>query len=340
MKPVSPARGHITKMLGIATFASLSVGLLAEAATAQQAPAPSPPQVTTELPTFENWRSAMKRLPLSKSGCFKSSYPIIQWQEIPCTTPPPRPYPPARGPRPGTVGNGTDISAQATGGSITGAEGSFPTTSGVTSETGVITPNSTCTPVLGPNAFSLQLNTNTFSGPNNTKASSNPPLCAGAANPSNCAGWQQFVYSNTGTAFMQYWLINYNAICPSSWNKFCLNNVCSLWDCWRNSDNAVSYPSQTIGDLTNELSLVGTAKLGGVDTIIISGANGINSATGQDSVMTLAQNQNWTTAEFNIFGELLCRSGQLQQRIHDCREYDAQQRHHECSLLSGGGVHR
>ena len=61
------------------------------------------------------------------------------------------------------------------------------------------------------NTFSLQLNTNFFS---------NSPTCNGAANPSTCQAWEQFVYSNAGSAFIQYWLIGYNAACLAGWNTY------------------------------------------------------------------------------------------------------------------------
>jgi len=102
------------------------------------------------------------------------------------------------------------------------AVGSFDSVTGVTSETGQV--NGIGGQV--PNTFSLQLNTNVFS---------NTPACNGAANPSQCRGWEQFVYSNAGFAFIQYWLINYATTCPSGWNTFGS-------DCWKNGANVVSVP--------------------------------------------------------------------------------------------------
>src|SRR5208337_4286463 len=45
----------------------------------------------------EAWRGAMLGTPLPKKGCFTSSYPSAEWQEVPCTSPPHRRYTPASG---------------------------------------------------------------------------------------------------------------------------------------------------------------------------------------------------------------------------------------------------
>jgi hypothetical protein len=70
--------------------------LLAPAGHAQ----PTPP--TTEAPTStpsastkatttmtrEEWEKAIARVPQGKEGCFKATYPHLEWQEVPCATPP------------------------------------------------------------------------------------------------------------------------------------------------------------------------------------------------------------------------------------------------------------
>jgi hypothetical protein len=169
------------------------------------------------------------------------------------------------------VGNGTDFSAAISSGTISWAEGSFPTVSNVTSEND--NGNS--------NDYSLQLNSNFF-----TSAS----LCTGASNPSNCQGWQQFIYA-PGVAFMQYWLLNYGNRCPSGWNTFGS-------DCWKNSSSAVSVPTQPITNLAN-LTLTGTA--GSSDSVSMSTGNGNLYTASQSTVVNL--NTGWTTAEFNIVGD-------------------------------------
>jgi hypothetical protein len=63
---------------------------------------------------------------------------------------------------------------------------------------------------VGANAFSLQLNSSFFTS---------TTACSGAAYPATCKGWEQFVHSNLAAqcAFIQYWLIAYNAPCPIGW---------------------------------------------------------------------------------------------------------------------------
>jgi hypothetical protein len=175
------------------------------------------------------------------------------------------------------VGNGNDVSAQVSG-HISEAVGSFDSVTGVTSESGTGT-------FGGPNAFTLQLNSNFFAS----------PACSGAANPSNCLGWQQFVYANVSCphcAFIQYWLINYNATCPSGW-------MASGGDCFTNSA-AVNVPAQTITNLGN-LSLTGQANSGGNDIFIMAVGINVYSVQGVDTVVFLAQG--WQDAEFNVVGD-------------------------------------
>ena len=175
------------------------------------------------------------------------------------------------------MGNGNDVSAQVSG-HISEAVGSFDSVAGVTSESGTGT-------FGGPNAFTLQLNSNFFAS----------PACSGAANPSNCLGWQQFVYANVSCphcAFIQYWLINYNATCPSGW-------MASGGDCFTNSA-AVNVPAQTITNLGN-LSLTGQANSGGNDIFIMAVGINVYSVQGVDTVVFLAQG--WQDAEFNVVGD-------------------------------------
>jgi hypothetical protein len=260
---------------GLAAFAALLVAPESRA----QTPSPTPPPATTSQPStksLHDWRKGMARVPLPRKGCFTSSYPSAEWQEVPCTTAPARPYPPARGPRPETVGNGNDVSAQVTG-LISEAIGSFDSVTGVTS---VTDPD-------GISGFSLQLNSNFFT----------TSTCNGAAIPSACQGWQQFVYSNSGFAFIQYWLIKYNTTCPAGWNALSFSGEI---DCWTNGSNSVAVPVQTIANLVN-LSLTGQANAGGTDTIIMATGSNLYSAQNQDNVVNLAQG--WQAAEFNIVGD-------------------------------------
>jgi hypothetical protein len=243
----------------------------------------APPATPQAPPTqsLKDWRAGMAKVPLPKKGCFTSSYPGTEWQEVPCKTAPAIPFPPARGPRPNTVGNGNDVSAQVTG-QISTAVGSFDSVTGVTSESGTMG---------GANAFSLQLNSNFF----------NTSVCNGATNPSQCLGWQQFVYSNVEDphlAFMQYWLINFGT-CPTTGGPEATGWIQSGNDCFGNS-NAVSVPAQTIANLGN-LSLLGAANSGGMDTFIMATGSDLYSVQNEDNVVNLAQG--WQEAEFNVFGD-------------------------------------
>ena len=241
--------------------------------------APAAPPVTQQ--SVKDWRAGMAHVPKPHRGCFTSSYPSTQWQEVPCTTAPAVPYPPARGRRPDTVGNGNDVSAQVTG-HMSEAVGSFDSVTGITSETGT-NPYTGATKV--PNVYTLQLNSNFFT----------TSTCNGATNPSQCQGWQQFVYASDNTspsAFMQYWLLSYGSKCPSGWTSF-------QGGCYTNS-NAVSVPQQSITNLAN-LSVTGQANSGGVDTFVMAVGSTLYTVTGEDNVVNLAQG--WQDAEFNVVGD-------------------------------------
>src|SRR5579862_3621622 len=145
-------------------------------------PAQLPP---VDFASRDAWRTSMTRTHLPK-GCFRATYPAIEWRQVSCAPAPSRPFLPARGLRAETVGNGTDFTASVPN-LISSAVGSFDRVTGVTFEEG-----------YGQfNSYSLQLNVKPFQ----------TPVCAGSANPSNCLGWQQFLLAPE--VFMQYWLIGY-----------------------------------------------------------------------------------------------------------------------------------
>lgn len=268
------SRRRLAGYLSMLAILGLPFAVPALAQTLPTSPAPQANQPPS-AETLKNWRGGMAQTPPAKNGCFTSTYPSTQWQEVPCTTGPALPYPPARGPRPGVVGNGNDVSASVSG-HISTAIGSFDSVTGVTSETGSGTGQT--------NDFSLQLNANFFTS----------SACSGAANPSQCLGWQQFVYSNyeTNSAFMQYWLINYAAACPSGWFSY-------QSDCYTNSA-AISVPQQIATNLAN-LSLIGQAIAGGKDAIIFSTGTTLYAVLNNDSMVSLSQG--WQEAEWNIVGD-------------------------------------
>ena len=120
------------------TFIAASPHAVAQP-TAAPAPAPENQQLSPEESKLrEDWRISMAQVPLPKKGCFEATYPNKEWREVQCTSAPPYPMPPRRGPRPLIVGNDNDVSAKAPTGFISSATGSFDTVTGVTSESGPI----------------------------------------------------------------------------------------------------------------------------------------------------------------------------------------------------------
>lgn len=272
-----------TKVVGF-LFVLSCVSALAQSSVTPPSPTPaSPPNAQPpSARELKAWRQTLSRIPRPKTGCFKSSYPSLQWQEVPCTTAPLNPHGPASGPLPSTVGNGRALVARVPG-RILRAAGSFNQPVGK----------------VDVGSFSLQLNSNFYQS---------PPACGGAREPINCWGWQQFIFDYPGIgpvslgaptpAYMQYWLINYNNPCPSGdllhpWQQ-------SGADCYRNSD-AINPIHAFAAETLNGLVLSGSTE-GGTDTVGISieATGEFLVASGQDSFLDLGPN--WQAAEFNVFG--------------------------------------
>ena len=263
------SRGSYASKTGAAAAASallLSLAAAAQAAPAQAAKTPAPDA------QHEAWRAAIAKTPLPEEGCFKADYPNATWSQVQCKTAPRRPYLP-RGRRGYLTGNGNDYAAVVSG-PISSGTGNFPVVTGLKSETGYDGE---------ANTYSLQLNSNFFT----------TSVCNGASNPADCLGWEQFVYSNSGVAFMQYWLLDYGSRCPSGgWMEY-------EGSCYRNS-TAVGVPTQVITQLAN-LKLSGAAVANGTDTLVMTTASSAYSTTGKDSVVDLAAG--WSQAEFNVVGD-------------------------------------
>jgi len=225
----------------------------------------------------ETWRKSIVKKPRPKKGCFTATFPETEWREVACGTAPNRPYGPRNGVRPQVVGNGSDFSGQVTANTTT-AEGSFDSVAGVTGEND------------GGNAnvFSLQLNTNTFT----TSACNASPV------PASCRGWEQFIYSNSGAAFIQYWMLNFGpggTACPAGWNSFSFTGQTEVF-CFTNSAHAAAVPVQTIASL-------GQMKLDGLvgDSVSLTIGATVFSATGDDHFPDLTNG--WRLSEFNVFGD-------------------------------------
>jgi hypothetical protein len=293
----SSARGWVTRVLGTMAAVSLLSAVAASAQTGTPpskgpAPAAASPPVTQQSPEAkrrEAWRATIARTPHPKLGCFTAAYPDTALKEVPCTAAPNLPYGPASGLRLLTVGNGTDFTAEVTSGSISSATGSFDSVTGGTSVTGPKFVASCTSPVQNvPDTYALQLNTSPFT----TSA------CSASPNP-DCRGWQQFVYSSNTSkkVFMQYWLLKYNATCPTGWNSYMPS--AGETDCFKNS-SAVSVPVQTAADL-HQISLTGAAVAGGTDKVELSTNGVVYSVSANDNVLDLAPT--WRAVEYNIVGD-------------------------------------
>jgi hypothetical protein len=236
------------------------------------------------LPDWQNQVAKVSR-PAS-TGCYTAVYPSTDWQPARCVATPKVPMPPKDGARPLVVGNGSDVAARVPAGSfIQTAIGSFENVTNVTSGSG---PIGNSGPAIA-NAYTLQMNTNFFSS----------TACAGSPNP-GCRGWEQYIYANDGTsgsAFIQYWLLNYNTTCPAGWGQFQFGGGGDIFCFRNNSGGGVAVPNQPVTNLAH-LSLSGQAGAGSDSVTLFDGVTAFT-RTGDNSVNAAA---GWNTAEFNIFG--------------------------------------
>ena len=241
------------------------------------------------------WREDIAHIATPSEGCFQANYPSIVWQQVACKQSTPQLHShilPSRVRQlhlqPETAGNGNDYVLQAPGSSlISKTVGSFPTLTGVTSETGVGVAAYGGGGILGANEYSLQIN---------SQFTSTSSACN---NHSGCTVWQQFVYApdyevqGSAAGFMQYWLIGYGGTsCPSGWGSD------GSGDCYRNS-SYVTVPDVPATKLAS-LSVTGSAASGGNDTITVTYSGTAYSASGKDSVVYLASV--WKQSEFNVVG--------------------------------------
>jgi hypothetical protein len=236
----------------------------------------------------KQWRTYMEQNATAEEGCFHASYPSTVAEKVACTADhrtdihPVHRKPSDTGPE--TVGNGDDYVAEATG-LLTWAEGEFDT-SDVKSVQSVGVPIFGDGGILGNNEYSVQLNTNMMG---TTSA------CKGH---SGCTVWQQFVYATdyvgAGKAgvFMQYWLINYDASCPSGWSTF-------YPDCFKNSliEQAPDFSVTELGDM----QLAASAAPGGKDKVEFYNGNDYWWVTEPDSILDISSV--WNEVEFNILGD-------------------------------------
>jgi hypothetical protein len=247
------------------------------------------PKTDAESVAHVQWRDALKQNPERTEGCFRATYPNIVWERVQCRTDEPR-YHPVHAPRgsddPEVTGNGNDYVAYAKG--LITAAGGDAEIWGVTSE------QSVGAGIVGPNEYSLQLNTNDRMS---TSA------CAGH---SGCTVWQQFVYAtdyfispaHTAGLFMQYWLVNYGR-CPTGWHQ-------DGNDCYKNSA-VVEVPDYPIAGQPGEIlaGLSANVTPGGTDSVTFTfttpSVEEAYSVSGKDSVLDIAEI--WNKVEFNVLGD-------------------------------------
>jgi hypothetical protein len=273
--------GKFKRSLGALAVMALAVtGLSAGSASAATSPV---------VRTKAAWQADMAHVQQPGRGCYTASYPTLAWHDVKCVAAPKLPLVPAPLTRsakhagPAAVGDGSDYSAQVSG-LISKATGTFQDVSSGITEKG----QNGGTGSEVKNGFSLQLNTQFFSG---------SPACDGSSDPSDCLAWQQFVYtyedSSIGYIFMQYWLINYDATCPSGWYTY-------SDDCYTNS-NADEVSTVTASELAS-VQLSGTASSGGNDGVSLSlGSGTATTVTNSDSEIDLASA--WNTTEWGVFGD-------------------------------------
>lgn len=239
-----------------------------------------------ESAAHRQWREAIANTPTHDEGCFHASYPNFTWEKVDCKTDPGRSHPTHATPsdEAEVAGNGNDYVAKAKG-LISLASGGFLKVSGVRLEIGEGVPQYKDAGILGPNEYSLQLNTN-----------SNETTSACASHP-GCTVWQQFLYSpnyahpGEAAVFIQYWLLRWGYLCPAGWGQFGT-------DCFKNSSYA-SAPNVPITKL-GELGLLGRATPGGYDQVLFTYGNDAYSRNAKDSVLHIGTV--WNEAEFNVLG--------------------------------------
>jgi hypothetical protein len=230
---------------------------------------------TREGAREQAWRAAIAHTSVPSEGCFNASYPLLVWHQVSCATAPKSEFLRSHSAQPGARSvTGGDYAA-VTKSRTTNAVGSFPVVKHLKSEQSAI----------GANDYSLQLNSNFME---------NDPACAGEGVAGACRGWQQFVFDNLyQNAYIQYWLVFYNATCPTGWNAGALGG------CWKNSA-LVAVPQQAIIELPN-MSVSGSAVAKGLDTLILETRTQAYSTTGRDTVLHLAAD--WHATDFNVLGD-------------------------------------
>jgi hypothetical protein len=260
----------------------------------------SSPFADTTAPANANahrWSRNLMQLPLPGAGCFRASYPAIAWSRVACVAAPQVSFPPPSrsNVNPAVIGGsgyqyGIDVLPLA----MVGAIGTIEDIKGAKTIT-------SCAPKaaqrfscgshgLGPNVYSLQLNSNNFS-------------TAACGTRIDCAGWEQFVYTNQpkyysggGNLIIQDWLLATGSKalkCQAGW-------IASSPDCYKNAPYSILVPTVPIGRL-NDVALSGSATSSGDSVFLADGFYVYGMKNAQDGT-TLDLSRHWTDAQFNVIG--------------------------------------
>jgi len=242
------------------------------------------------------WGRTMMQLPLPGAGCFRASYPAAAWSRVACVASPRVWFPPAAGGRHPAIigGSGYQYGIDVLPLTMIGAIGTIEDVAGAKTITScapkVAQPYSCGSHGLGPNVYSLQLNSNNFS-------------TAACGERIDCAGWEQFVYTNQpqyyrggGNLIIQDWLLATGSKalkCQSGWTA-------SKPDCYRNAPYSVLVPTVPVSQL-QDVALSGSATASGDSVFLADGfyVYGMKNAQ-SDGIADLSEH--WTGAQFNLIG--------------------------------------
>lgn len=299
MKNPTFAKSRVAAAAGIVALAGLAVTLAAQTNNAANN--------NTDDQAHETWRATMHQIHAPWAGCFHASYPSTLWEPVACDAPPGyRSALPRIAHREQVVGNGFDYVAEAPSGHLfSSVVGSFPAVTGVKTESSVGVRLFGDGGILGPNEYTLQVNTNF----------AHTAACAGYA---NCFAWQQYVMStNTPVSltssrlsdktevFIEYWLIDFGVhngrdICPSGFLDAGEDAEGPGDDCLQNTPaTAIANGQLPITDLAS-LTLSGSATANGTDAATVTFDGEAFTATVSDSLTDISSG--WDEAEFNVLG--------------------------------------
>ena len=294
-------KNQLRTIVAAASFFGLTV--LATALVAQSTDATVD---RAEEQAREAWRISMHQTSVPGAGCFHASFPSREWEEVQCAAAPAyRSVLPRIENRVQTVGNAYDYVAKAPSGhTFSSVAGSFPTVTGVTSESSVGVPAFGDGGILGTNEYTVQVNTNFYHS-------------AACGKYTRCLAWQQYVIStntpvsltsnnltNETEVFIEYWLIDYGSsrrsACPSGFLNAGSDAEGPGVDCVQNTAATKIVGGQLpITDLAG-LGLSATATAGGTDVATATYGGDAYAATVKDSYTDIASG--WSEAEFNVFG--------------------------------------